>query len=84
MKISFLTCSMNRLHHLKKTYLHNIINSLSTSSLDVEFILLNYNSKDKIDDWVFANKKEFEKNVEFRYIKTIKPKFLICQSLKIF
>lgn len=84
MKLSFLTSCMNRLHHLDLTYLANIRNSivLEYSKIDVEFVLLNYNSKDKIDDWVFANKKEFEKNVEFKYIKTTKPKFFDMSVVK--
>ena len=52
MKLSFLTSSMNRLHHIKQTYIKNIENSLPIQGCDVEFILLDYNSSDGLSGWV--------------------------------
>ena len=52
MKLSFLTSCMDRCHNLKKTYLHNINNSLPSDGVGVEFVLLNYNSSDDLDEWV--------------------------------
>ncbi len=48
MKISYCIPMMNRLFHLKETLQKNI---LDTNHLDVEFIILNYNSKDKMNEW---------------------------------
>ena len=47
---------MNRLFHLKETYLRNI--DVLKSNKNVEFILLNYSSKDNIDEWVKNNLKK--------------------------
>lgn len=83
MKLSFLTSCMNRLDHLNHTYFTNIKNSLpSDKNIDVEFVLLNYNSKDNLEQWVCANKKEFEKIVDFKYIKTTKPRFFEMSKTK--
>ncbi len=75
---------MDRLHHLDITYFKNIKNTLPQIDIkvDVEFVLLNYNSKDNIDGWVSANEKEFKKNIEFKYIKTTKPKFFNMSVVK--
>ena len=44
--ISYCTVSMNRAEHVKKTLTQNIQNNLNNN---VEFLLLDYNSK---DEWV--------------------------------
>lgn len=71
MKLSFLTSCMNRLDHLKQTYLQNINNNRSISGCKVEFVLLNYNSSDNLDEWV--NENLLNLDVEFSYIKTDQP-----------
>ena len=73
MKLSFLTACMDRLHHLKKTYLYNISQSKSISNCDVEFILLNYNSSDNMDKWVKQNTQNLD--VEFKYLKSENAKY---------
>lgn len=78
MKISFLTSCMDRCHHLKKTYLKNIENSKSTSNCDVEFVLLNYNSKDDLNSWVNSN--TFPTN--FTYLTTDKPMYFSMSKTK--
>jgi predicted glycosyltransferase involved in capsule biosynthesis len=80
MKLSFLTSSMDRIHHLKQTYLKNIENSLSTNGCKVEFVLLNYNSTDGIDKWVEAELKNLP--VEFKYLKTTKPTYFHMSKVK--
>lgn len=80
MKLSFLTSSMNRLHHLKQTYLKNIESSLSTNGCKVEFVLLNYNSTDGIDRWVKTELKSLP--VEFKYLKTTKPTYFHMSKTK--
>lgn len=71
---------MNRLHHLKQTYLKNIENSLPTDGCEVEFVLLNYNSTDNIDEWVETELKNLQ--VEFKYVKTTKPKYFHMSKVK--
>ncbi len=52
MKISFCTTSMNRLKHLQETLIQNLENNLNTPDLEVEFVVLNYNSQDDMHEWM--------------------------------
>ena len=79
MKLSFLTACMDRLHHLKETYLYNISQSKSISKCDVEFVLLNYNSGDDIDEWVKLNTQNLD--IEFKYLKFSTRIFLYYKSV---
>lgn len=79
MKISFCTTCMNRLFHLKETYLLNIKN---TSYENKEFILLNYGSKDNIDDWAKINLNKFIKEKVVKYYKTTEPKYWVAAHAK--
>jgi len=49
-KISFCTVCMNRLHYLKQTLPKNIEDNLGYGY--VEFVVLNYNSEDELDEWI--------------------------------
>jgi hypothetical protein len=42
---------MDRLSHLKKLYAKNIENNRDYPN--VEFVLLDYNSSDELEEWVF-------------------------------
>jgi len=78
-KISFLTSSMNRLEHLKKTYISNIKSTLSQTKFQVEFVLLNYSSTDKINDWVNTLS---DISVNFNYIKCMGKKYFNMSHAK--
>jgi len=80
MKISFCTTCMNRLFHLKETYLKSIENTSSYSNR--EFVLLNYNSKDEIDDWVKNNLLDHIKLGLVAYYKTTEPENFIATHAK--
>lgn len=80
MKLSFLTSSMNRLHHIKQTYIKNIENSLPIQGCDVEFILLDYNSSDGLSGWVKSELTNLP--VEFKYIHTNKPRYFDMSKTK--
>lgn len=61
-KISFCITSMDRLPHLQKTLIKNIENNISYPN--IEFVLLDYNSKDGLEQWVKNNcQKYLEKNI---------------------
>lgn len=76
MKISFLTSVMNRTHHLKQTYLHNIDCCISNNkNCELEFVLLNYNSKDDTDEYVKKNIQPHSKYIKFNYIKNTNAKY---------
>jgi hypothetical protein len=51
MKISICTTVMNRLNHFSKT----IHKNLADNDQDVEFIILDYNSEDGLEDWARTN-----------------------------
>lgn len=48
-KISFCTTCMGRAHHLRETLPANLANN---SDVDTEFVVLNYNSKDDLAEWM--------------------------------
>lgn len=75
MKISFCTTCMGRAHHLKETLPVNIDQNPSTDEFDVEFVVLNYNSKDDLHEWMTtdpAMKAHIESGL-IRYGKTTEP-----------
>ena len=49
-KIGFCITCMNRTHHLKETLIKNIEDNYFPD--DVEFVLLDYNSSDDLEEWV--------------------------------
>ncbi len=57
LSISFCTTCMNRLFHLKKTYVQNIKDNIDYPA--VEFVLVNYNSQDGLHEWAIKNLKEY-------------------------
>lgn len=58
MKVSFITRCMNRLEHIKETYLFNIDIAVQ-SGLDFEFILLDWSSTDGLQEWIKSNLTEY-------------------------
>jgi hypothetical protein len=72
-KISFCTVCMNRIHHLKQTLSINIFDNQDYSN--VEFILLDYNSLDGLEDYVKAELKHFIEIGKLIYYKTVSPTY---------
>ena len=66
-KISFCTSCMGRTYHLEKTYVRNILSNLDYDN--VEFVLLNWNSPDDLDDFVAAELKRYIDMGVVRYLK---------------
>jgi len=73
-KISICTTCMGRTYDLKKTYVTNLIDNIETYP-NTEFVLLNYNSNDDMDDFVKHELSEYIKEGYLNYYKTIEPKF---------
>ena len=67
-KISFCTSCTKRLHHIKETFLSNLKNNIDYE--DVEFVLLNWNSQDGMDDWVQQNLGEYINDGVVKYLHT--------------
>ena len=55
-KVAFFTTCMNRLHHLKKTLPQNIKDNQDYE--DCVFVVLNYNSRDGLHEWMLENMAE--------------------------
>jgi len=72
-KISFCTTCMDRLYNLKETLPKNIEDNKVYSN--VEFIILDYNSKDKLKKWMKKNMKKHIKSGKVVYYRTIEPKY---------
>ena len=70
-KISFCTVAMNRLSHLKKTLPKNIKDNSNYKNL--EFIVLDYNSKDGLYIWIRNNLYNYIENGTLKYFRTEQP-----------
>ncbi|KAF2329079.1 glycosyltransferase family 2 protein [Flavobacterium daemonense] len=79
-KISFCTVCMNRLSFLKETLPKNIEDNLDYGNL--EFIVLNYNSADEIDEWINTEMSQYIELGVLKYIKTTEPKYFLRSHSK--
>lgn len=79
-KISFCTVCMNRLEFLKQTLPQNIKDNLDYGNL--EFIVLNYNSKDEIDEWIYAEMSQYIELGILKYFKTSIPQYFLMSHSK--
>lgn len=79
-KISFCTVCMNRLSFLKETLPKNIEDNLKYGNL--EFIVLNYNSADEIDEWINTEMLKYIEQGILKYIKTTEPKYFLRSHSK--
>lgn len=70
-KISFCIVCANRLHHLKETLLKNITDNEDYE--DLEFILLDYNSKDAMGGWVKEELQPYLSTGKLTYYRTLEP-----------
>lgn len=80
MKISFCTTCMGRLDHLSQTLPRNIEHS--SSYKDVEFILLDYNSKDGLEDWVKNNLSQHIDSGKLKFYQTKEPNYWVASHAK--
>lgn len=72
MRISFCTACMDRLFHLRETYLENIANAGS----DVEFVLLDYGGADGVGEWVSENR------LPVSFHRTSAPRYWVASHAK--
>lgn len=70
-KISFCITCMNRLSHLQKTLERNIQDNFLIA--DVEFVVLDYNSKDGLDKWIYNYMHKYINMGILVYYKTAEP-----------
>ncbi len=62
---------MNRLHHLKETLPMNLVDNNDIKN--IEFVILDYNSNDGLENWMRENLDSFGEKVV--YFRTIQPSF---------
>lgn len=79
-KISFCTTCMNRLFHLRQTYLKNIKDNISYPQ--VEFVLIDYNSQDGLEQWAQDHLAEYINSGKVTYYKTSEPTFFHASIAK--
>jgi len=72
-KISFCITCMNRLRHIKETLKKNIEDNNLIG--DVEFVLLDYNSSDNMEEWVKNEMKAYIHTGVLVYYKTLTPEY---------
>lgn len=71
--ISICTNCMNRVEDIKRTLEKNILDNIDYPK--IEFVLLNYNSQDNLDEWVKNNMMEYIDKGILNYYRTTEPKF---------
>lgn len=71
--VSFCTPCMGRLHHIRKTLVQNIMDNRDYPG--VEFVLLDYNSGDGLEEWAKENMMEFIGQGVLSYYKNPAPQF---------
>ena len=72
--IAVCTTVMNRTHDFSQTIIKNIEDNLSYEGKK-EFLILNYNSKDNLDEWVKSNLFKYIDSGIVTYYKTEEPKY---------
>jgi hypothetical protein len=73
MIVSLCTVCKNRSTHFKTTILQNIADNINDPN--IEFVLLDYNSEDDLEEWVKANLKPYIDSGVFTYYKTTEPQY---------
>ncbi len=71
LSITFCTTCMNRLFHLKETYVQNVKDNQDYPR--VEFVLVNYNSQDGLHEWAKKNLSEYIDRGLVNYYYTDEP-----------
>ncbi len=79
-KISFCTVCMNRLEHLKKTLPKNLKDTMTYGNF--EFVVLDYNSKDGLEEWIMAEMSQYMVSGKLIYIKTTVPQYFLRSHSK--
>jgi hypothetical protein len=74
-KISICTTCMGRVVDIERTFLQNIKSNLGYYNDKMEFVLLNYNSRDGLDDWAREMLPYFIDAGIVNYYHTFEPQF---------
>lgn len=80
MSISFCTTCMNRLFHLRQTFVNSIQDNMNYPH--VEFVLINYNSQDELHDWARKTLKPYIDKGIVNYYHTTEPESFHASKAK--
>jgi hypothetical protein len=72
-RVSICTNCMNRTSDLKQTYIKNLEENMEYPHVD--FVLLNYNSKDDMDEWAKKNLMKYIEKGVLNYYHTTEPQY---------
>jgi len=72
-KVAFCITCMNRMQHLQQTLEKNIQDNYLPE--EVEFVLLDYNSQDGLEQWVYQNMMPYIESGMLFYYKTLEPQY---------
>ena len=73
LRVSFCIRCMGRLHHLRETLPRNILDNADYPHL--EFLVLDYNSRDGLEDWIRTEMEEHLNSGLIRFVQTREPRF---------
>jgi N-terminal domain of galactosyltransferase len=79
-KISICTACGNRLQHLRETLPANI--NANRQYPNVEFVVLDYNSRDGMEDWVRSSMSQYIESGVLKYYKTYEPDYFYLSHSK--
>ncbi|GAB5472039.1 MAG: hypothetical protein Mars2KO_01380 [Maribacter sp.] len=71
---------MNRLEHLKKTLPKNIEDTMTYGNF--EFVVLDYNSKDGLEEWIMAEMSPYMDAGQLIYVRTRVPEYFLRSHSK--
>jgi len=78
-RISLCTTCMGRAHDLKVTLPRNLEHNAAYTN--VEFVILDYNSRDDLEDWMRRNMMHHIEAGTVAYYKTVEPRYYtLCHS----
>jgi hypothetical protein len=78
--ISFCTTCKGRIGHLQETLPENI--ETASKYNNIEFVLLDYNSEDGLEEWIREEMMPFIESGKLVYYKTTEPKFFNMSHAK--
>lgn len=79
-KLSICTACMNRAVHLRQTLPANILENMRHPNL--EFVILDYNSPDGLEDWAKENLRYYINSGKVKYYKTYEPAYFHMSQSK--
>lgn len=78
--VTFCTTCMGRAHHLRETLKKNILDNQDYPHVD--FVILDYNSRDGLKEWLFQTHGALIKSGKIKYYQTTEPRHFYFSHAK--